>query len=73
MKICLNDGQQVAIYGVDSMNKKEQEAFLRGYNAGTQLASRSFESGETILGETIRKVRSMSFATIKRLIKTYEV
>lgn len=55
------------------MNKKEQEAFLRGYNAGTQLASRSFESGETILGETIRKVRSMSLATIKRLIKTYEV
>jgi len=55
------------------MNQKEQDAFRRGYNAGTQLASRSFESGETLLGGTIRKVRKMSLKTIKRLINEYGV
>jgi hypothetical protein len=57
----------------DYMNKKEQDAFLRGYNAGLQLMARSFESGETLLGEYPRKVRSMSLRTIERLIRTYEV
>lgn len=55
------------------MNLKEQAAFLRGYNAGLQVAARSFESGETLLGEYPRRVRKMSLRTIERIISEYNV
>lgn len=53
------------------MNQKEQDAFLKGYNAGLQVAGRSYESGETLLGDYPRIVRKMSLKTIQRLIRTY--
>ena len=53
------------------MNKKEQDAFLRGYNAGRAVMFADHQSGA--IANSFRKTRVMSQKTIDRLIKQFNL